>query len=149
MESCIADVLTPHPTVDPSPLCKHKMPIISRDMLLPLRRSWPSFARTGAMGTKKDRVMGGNAAPDVVHAGPPDLQEGGQTRSSARSWDHHTLLEGKPLCPTALSAVLYIHSLRIRVGYVRYLKKRDPRKGGQSEIELLDSSVEAFAFTFG
>jgi hypothetical protein len=64
--------------------------------------------------------MGGNAAPDVVHAGPPDLQEGGQTRSSARSWDHHTLLEGEPLYPTALSAMSHTNSLRIRVGCARY-----------------------------
>jgi hypothetical protein len=94
--------------------------------------------------------MGGETRPpDVVHAGPPDLQEGGDTRSSARSWEHHTLLEGEPLCPTALSAMSHTHSLHIRVECTRYLKKRDPRKGGQSEIEFLDSSVEAFAFTFG
>ena len=49
--------------------------------IIPLGGCAPSVVcwthRTGAMGTKKDRVMGGNAAPDVVRAGPPDLREGG------------------------------------------------------------------------
>ena len=37
-----------------------------------------SFIAAGRkLSTKKGRVMGACAAPDVVRAGPPDLREGG------------------------------------------------------------------------
>jgi hypothetical protein len=59
-------------------------------------------------------------APDVVRAGPPDLREGGGRRSSARSGYHHTLPKGQSMCPSALSDLSHMHSLRIRVGCDRY-----------------------------
>jgi hypothetical protein len=61
-------------------------------------------------GTKKGRVVGGNAAPRCGVPDQPIFERGDKKEIAlARAWGHHTLPEGSPLYTTALCTLWNIY----------------------------------------
>src|SRR5829696_1895874 len=81
--------------------------------------SWISGRMLQGRGRQISNSCG--PTPDVVHARPADHREGGRLEIvTARSFIHHTLPEGQPLCPLAQSALWHIHPLHPGVWCDRY-----------------------------